>query len=396
MMPEGWKTYKLEEVATIIGGGTPSTANENNWNGNIPWLTPRDLTNYNFRFISRGERSITEDGLKDSSAKLLPKGTVLLTSRAPIGYLAIAKNPICTNQGFKSLIPQGNKTDTNFLYYLLKNNTEYIKSLGVGTTFAEISGNILKNIEFQFPASVDEQSRIASILSSLDDKIELNLQMNKTLEAIAQTIFKEWFVDFRFPGFDGELVGGLPKGWKKGTLGKEFRVIMGQSPPGESYNETGEGSTFFQGRTDFGYRFPENRMYTTSPSRMASKYDTLISVRAPVGDINMALENCCIGRGLSSVRHTSGAYSYTYYAMKSLSGVFKGFDGEGTIFGSINKTNFENIDMLVPETRVINEFEIKINTIDEKILNNSLEIKTLTQLRDLLLPKLMIGKIRVA
>jgi len=242
---------------------------------------------------------------------------------------------------------------------------------------------------------LEEQSRIASILSSLDDKIELNLRMNKTLEAIAQAIFKEWFVDFRFPGFDGELVDGLPKGWRRGKLGDGFKLVMGQSPPGESYNEIGNGTAFYQGRTDFGFRFPENRMYTTVPMRMAKKLDTLVSVRAPVGDINMAMEECCIGRGLSAIRHSSGAYSYTYYGMKHIENIFKGFEGEGTVFGSINKTNFENISMILPDSIVVGKFEKFVNPIDEKILNNSCEIKTLTEIRDSLLPKLMTGKIKV-
>lgn len=230
-MLEGWKPYQLGDVAEIIGGGTPSTGIAEYWDGTISWLTPRDLTNYNYRYIKKGERSITESGLRNSSTRMLPKGTVLLTSRAPIGYLAIAENPVCTNQGFKSFIADDTKVDNLFLYYMLKNNIEQIKSLGTGTTFAEVSGNILKGVEFIFPESISEQYRIASILSSLDDKIELNFQMNKTLEAITQAIFKEWFVDFKFPGFDGELVDGLPKGWRMGNVIDLFQLQRGYDLP---------------------------------------------------------------------------------------------------------------------------------------------------------------------
>jgi len=190
-------------------------------------------------------------------------------------------------------------------------------------------------------------------------------------------------------------VDGLPKGWRMGKLGEEFKLIMGQSPLGETLNETGEGMIFYQGRTDFSFRFPENRIYTTSPSRIAEKLDTLVCVRAPVGDINMAIERCCIGRGLSSVRHKSGAYSYTYYTMKNIEPIFKGFESEGTVFGSINKINFENIEIVAPPKKVLLQFEVLVNSLDEKILNNSVEIKSLTQIRDRLLPKLMTGKIEV-
>jgi type I restriction enzyme S subunit len=268
----------------------------------------------------------------------------------------------------------------------------------VQASYGSVQQNIasrktVEDIKINLPP-INEQERIISILSSLDGKIELNLQMNMTLESIAQAIFKEWFVDFRFPGFVGELMGGLPRGWREGRLGEDFKLLMGQSPPGVSYNEIGAGKIFFQGRTDFGFRFPENRMYTTAPNRMAEKLDTLVSVRAPVGDINMAKENCCIGRGLSAVRHTSGAYSYTYYMMKSIDKIFKGYEGEGTVFGSINKTNFENISVVIPDRQVIEYFEKLINPIDQRILLNSNEIATLTTIRDTLLPKLMTGKIR--
>jgi type I restriction enzyme S subunit len=386
-----WQSYKLIEVADIIGGGTPSTNKDMYFGGNIAWLTPKDLTNWSDKYIERGERNITDEGLKNSSARLMPAGTVLMTSRAPIGYLAIAKNKIATNQGFKSFIVNDTKVNNEFLYYLLKANIELIKSKGTGSTFPEVSASILKDIEFKFP-SIRIQKEIVSILSSIDDKIELNRQMNQTLEDTARAIFKEWFVDFNFPGFDGKLVNGLPKGWKMGKLGEDFNLIMGQSPPGESYNETGKGKIFFQGRTDFGFRYPTIRIFTTEPTRAANKFDTLVSVRAPVGDINMALNDCCIGRGLSAIRHKTGSYSYTYYMMKSLTNVFKGFEGDGTVFGSINRLNFENIEITIPPEAIVNQFEKTVNDIDEKIFNNSMEITSLISLRDRLLPNLVTGK----
>jgi len=269
-----------------------------------------------------------------------------------------------------------------------------VYQLATGDIRFNISQESLANIEIEIPDTAT-QKEIAQILTSLDDKIELNLQMNQTLEAMAQAIFKEWFVNFNFPGFDGELVDGLPKGWRMGNLGDEFNLIMGQSPPGTSYNEIGEGMVFYQGRTDFGFRFPTNRLYTTEPKRIAKPLDTLVSVRAPVGDINMANEMCCVGRGLSSVRHKSDAYSFTYYMMKNLEPVFNGFEGEGTVFGSINKSNFESIEIIVPSNEIIYEFETVVNPLDDKILENTKQIQTLTQTRDTLLPKLMSGQLEI-
>ncbi|QEQ58885.1 restriction endonuclease subunit S [Haemophilus influenzae biotype aegyptius] len=190
-----WKVMKLSEVATIVGGGTPSSSKSEYFeNGNIPWITPKDLSGYNKRYISKGERNITELGLKNSSAKLLPKNTVLLTSRAPIGYIAIASNEISTNQGFKSLVLNDGHIP-EFFYYLLKNNVHILESRATGSTFKEISGQILKDTELSIPTP-DIQQKIVDILSPLDDKIELNTQINQTLEQIAQALFKSWFVDF--------------------------------------------------------------------------------------------------------------------------------------------------------------------------------------------------------
>ena len=224
-----WKKLKIEYCAEVIGGGTPSTKKKEYWDGDISWITPKDLSNYNNRYISKGSRNISEKGLKYSSARLLPKNSVLLTTRAPIGYLAISKKELATNQGFKSLIMK-NGNVPEFFYYLLKNNINKLLQYASGTTFMELNATNLKSIEFYIP-EVKEQKRIASILSALDDKIELNNKTNKILEEMAQTIFKEWFINFNFPNEDGkpykksggEMIdselGKIPKGWKVGTIG---------------------------------------------------------------------------------------------------------------------------------------------------------------------------------
>ena len=193
-MSANWSLMKLSEAAEVIGGGTPPTKDNNHYGGDIPWITPKDLSNHSCRYISCGNRSITELGLKKSSAKLLPKGTVLFTSRAPIGYVAIAKNPVSTNQGFKNLVLKENYVP-EFFYYLLKANVGIFESRASGSTFNEVSGQIVKDTELKIPP-YDTQKRISRILGSLDSKIELNHQINQTLEAIAQAIFKSWFVDF--------------------------------------------------------------------------------------------------------------------------------------------------------------------------------------------------------
>ena len=176
-----WIECKISDIGTVVGGATPSTnIHENYENGTIPWITPKDLSTFSGRYIQRGERNITEVGLKSCSTQLLPKNTVLFSSRAPIGYVAIASNDLCTNQGFKSVIPNKN-TDPNFLYYLLKYNKERIEGMGSGTTFKEVSGNTMKNITVYVPEDKKVQEKIASILASIDDKIEENERINNNL-----------------------------------------------------------------------------------------------------------------------------------------------------------------------------------------------------------------------
>lgn len=177
-----WKECTIADLGEVVGGATPSTKKlEYYEDGNIPWITPKDLSNFNGRYIYHGERNITELGMKSCLTRLLPKNTVLFSSRAPIGYVAIAANAMCTNQGFKSVIPNSN-TDFMFLYYLLKFNKNKIENMGSGTTFKEVSGNTMRSIKVCVPTSTSKQRKIAAILATIDDKIELNTAINENLQ----------------------------------------------------------------------------------------------------------------------------------------------------------------------------------------------------------------------
>ena len=178
-----WKECTISDIGIVIGGATPSTKKNENYDGGmIPWITPKDLSSFSGRYIKQGERNITEIGLKSCSTQLLPAHSILFSSRAPIGYIAIAQNEVCTNQGFKSVVPNKD-IDYLFLYYLLKYNTEKIEHMGSGTTFKEISGNTMKNIRVKVPVTIENQKKIASILDVIDSKIEKNMQINKNLVA---------------------------------------------------------------------------------------------------------------------------------------------------------------------------------------------------------------------
>ena len=180
-----WKECTIADLGEVVGGATPSTRKPENYeNGDIAWITPKDLSTFNGRFIFRGERNITEIGLNSCSTRLLPPNTVLFSSRAPIGYVAIAAKEMCTNQGFKSVIPNAD-TDYMFLYYLLKYNRDSIENMGSGTTFKEVSGNTMKSIKVRVPVDKEEQQRIGTILSAIDDRIEQNIAINENLRLYA-------------------------------------------------------------------------------------------------------------------------------------------------------------------------------------------------------------------
>ena len=279
-----------------------------------------------------------------------------------------------------------------------------------------LNRNHLHQAQVRFPAEVAEQRTIAQILGTLDDKIELNRQLNESLEELVRAIFKDWFVDFgpvraklegRDTGLPEQLaalfpdrlveseLGGIPEGWEVGTVGECFDLTMGQSPPGSTYNEHSEGLPFFQGRSDFGFRYPQNRKFCTAPTRIAQPGDTLVSVRAPVGDINMAWERCCIGRGVAALRHKSATMSYSYYSTWTIQRELQAYEHTGTVFGAINKGQFEALRVIEPSPDIVAAFDSYAQSLDGKIRSNTAESRTLTALRDTLLPKLVSGELRL-
>lgn len=262
-----------------------------------------------------------------------------------------------------------------------------------------------------------EQEAIAEVFGSLDDKIELNRKTNETIEAIARALFKSWFIDFdpvrakaegRAPvGMDVETarlfpsefvdsqLGTIPTGWRAATLGESSKLVMGQSPPGDTYNEARAGVPFFQGSTDFGFRFPSLRVFCTAPTRHARVGDSLVSVRAPVGEMNMARVDCALGRGVAAVRHGSGSRSFTYYLVGAMGPHFARYNGEGTVFGSINKSGFESIVHVEPPPELVRAFDAIVGPLDDCIEVTSSESEALAALRDALLPRLLSGELRL-
>jgi type I restriction enzyme S subunit len=415
LAPADWHVKAIEDVCTrVTSGGTPSRREPSYYvDGIWPWVKTQELQD---KWLDDTEEHITAEAVSASSAKVLPKNTVLVAMYgATVGQLGVLRRPMTCNQACSALVVDPKMADYRYVFFQLLHARTQLKSLATGAAQQNLSGVLIKSLRFPFPP-LSEQRAIAHILGTLDDKIELNRRMNETLEAMARALFKSWFVDFDpvrakaagcdpglpkpladlFPDFleDSEL-GEIPKGWEVGSIDDEFDLTMGQSPPGETYNEVGEGLPFYQGRADFSFRFPTRRVYCTAPTRFSKAGDTLVSVRAPVGDINMASEDCAIGRGVAAARHKTGSRSYSYQFMQSIEEVFARFEAEGTVFGSIGKRDFHAIPCVRPPRELVLAYEARVSPLDDRIEVNELESRTLVTLRDALLPKLISGELRV-
>jgi type I restriction enzyme S subunit len=384
-----WKECKLGDAPFEIIDGDRGVnypkQDEFSQNGYCLFLNAKNVTTDGFSFnecyfISKEKDQILRKGK-------LQRNDIVLTTRGTVGNIGffndrIPYENIRLNSGMVIIRPDPKGILPEYTHQLFKYLKSDFDAFATGSAQPQLPIRDLKEISFLLPP-LPEQRAIAGVLSSLDDKIDLLHRQNKTLEGMAEALWRKMFVEEVDPG------------WKKGKLGEEMKIIMGQSPPGNSYNENKQGALFFQGRAEFGYRFPEARLYCTEPKRYAKKYDTLVSVRAPVGDINMVFEDCCIGRGLAAIRHNKGFISYTFYKIRSLKDEFDSFEQQGTVFGSIGKDEFKGIDTFIAPERVVREFENNAKPIDDKIFTNSIQIRTLSHLRDMLLPKLMSGEMRV-
>jgi len=285
-----------------------------------------------------------------------------------------------------------------------------------GSIMPSLNQKVLDRLPLWLPRE-KEQQKIAAVLSALDAKIDCNNRINAELEAMAKTLYDYWFVQFDFP-FDftqnkpdkngkpykssgGKMVYNptlkreIPAEWKDRRLGQIANITMGQSPPGESLNGAGHGIEFFQGSTDFGWHFPTVRQYTTKPARMAKRGDILLSVRAPVGDMNIADLNCCIGRGLATLNSKEGYDGFLFYVMRYLKHIFDRRNSEGTTFGSITKDDLHSLKLIYPPTELLKEYDEIVSKYNQMVFARTMENQQLAQLRDWLLPMLMNGQVMV-
>lgn len=397
-----WNEFTISAIGDVIGGGTPSTKHDEYYNDEIAWITPKDLSNFKGRYISRGERSISQKGYDNSSAQMMPAGTVLFSSRAPIGYVAIAKNELCTNQGFKSVVPHPEVCDSEFLYYLLCYRKHDIEAIASGTTFMEVSGTALKNFVVRMP-DISTQKKIASVLSSLDKRIEGNNLINHNLEEQAKAIFKSWFLDFSaldnpdFYSYEGVT---CPVGWRVSYLADIADYLNGLAM--QKYRPD-EG--------DFGYpvlkikelrqrmcdKDSERCSFHIKPEYIVHDGDVIFSWSGSLLVDFWCGGECGLNQHLFKVSSTKYDkwfyYSWTQYHLNEFIAIAA---DKATTMGHIKREHLQSATVLVPPADIYNEIGKLLGPIYEAITRNRIESKMLAQLRDSLLPKLMSGEIDVS
>ena len=314
------------------------------------------------------------------------------------------------SQDVAKIICNEDLLDKDFAFYLISSALvkQQLSAAAQQTKIRHTSPDKIKDCTVWIP-ELSEQKRIGKLLRSIDRKIELNRAINQNLEAMAKQLYDYWFVQFDFPNGEGKpykssggkmvwnekLKREIPQGWNNGMLIDIANITMGQSPDGSSYNEVGEGMLFYQGSTDFGMRFPSVRQYTTAPSRYAKRGDILMSVRAPVGSINIANNDCCIGRGLSAINSKLGSTTHLYYILNDLRIAFEQRNAAGTTFGSITKEDLYSLPIIIPSHEVIRAFDKICSPMFDRQMILGEEIDNLIKQRDGLLPLLMNGQVSV-
>lgn len=373
---------------------------------------------FNNYFVPDTLNDLMASSEKEKERYSIKSGDIFLTRTSEVvdelamSCVAVKDYPNATFSGFlKRLRPtQDNITYPKFMAFYLRSPMfrKTMTNNAVMTLRASLNEAIFSYLELLLPA-YSEQKKAGDLLYLLNHKIALNNRINAELEGMAKTLYDYWFVQFDFPDANGKpykTSGGkmeynttlkreIPAGWAVKTLSQIADITMGQSPAGETYNDNGIGTLFFQGSTDFGWLFPTPRQYTTSPARMAKKGDILLSVRAPVGDMNIANADCCIGRGLAALNSKSGSDGFLFYVMKYFKQVFDRRNAEGTTFGSMTKDDLHSLQVVCPEPELLKRYDGIVSEYNKMIFTRSLENQELIKLRDWLIPLFMNGQVTV-
>ena len=386
-----WIECTLDKLGEIVSGATPSTKCEDYYGGSIPWITPKDLSSFNGRYITKGERNLTEKGLASCSAQMMPKDAVLFTSRAPIGYVAIASQSVCTNQGFKSIVVN-EKADPLFVYYLLKYNKDDIEAMGSGTTFKEVSGKTMRAVKVHIPLDVNYQRQIAAVLDSLDTKIENNEKINDHLEQQAITIFRERFLtDPESKGWPLVTLGSLTSLVSRGIAPKytdnSAQIVLNQKCIREHYIDVSLG-----------------RLHVPKViNEKWLKYGDLLINSTGEGTLGRSAQVWFVPESMTVDSHITivRAKSQLLWFYIGFWGISHEREIEALHTGSTGQTELPRdrvkaMELYLPDNDTLTHFNDVITPLVSTIVVNHRENAHLASIRDTLLPKLMSGEIDVS
>lgn len=403
-----WEEFKIIDIkatsdyALATGPFGSSIGSQYFQDEGIPVIRGSNLsTEVSTRLDEEGLVFISEELAKKFERSSVKKGDLIFTCWGTINQIGLIderatfEKYIVSNKQMK-LTPNTEVVSSLFLYYYFSRYEvqQTILSSNIGSSVPGFNLGQLKEFRVQLPP-LPTQQKIASILSAYDDLIDNNLKRIRLLEEAAQNLYREWFVKFRFPGWEEVgMVNGLPEGWGRTTLGELCNLTMGQSPSSDFYNENGEGLPFHQGVTNYGDRFVSHKTYCTNETRIADEGDILCSVRAPVGRLNVTLDKIIIGRGLSAIRNKADLQSFQFYQLKNHF-VQEDMIGGGTIFSSVTKKELESQLLVRPSKELMKKFEWVCKPIDEQIKTLNIQNQKLKEARDILLPRLMNGTIEI-
>ncbi|RLF43262.1 MAG: restriction endonuclease subunit S [Thermoplasmata archaeon] len=401
-IPKEWRLVKLGDIVEdILTGATPSRGKKEYWkNGSIPWLTNNEVSEEIINYIYDTKEKVTEKALRETNIKLIPPNSLILSLTASVGKVAINKVPITTNQQFNTLILK-RSVIAEFLGYYLIFSKKRIEQLGGSTTFKFISKETIKSFLIPLPP-LPEQKAIANILSTVDEAIqkvdEVIAKTERLKKGLMQKLLTRGIGHKEFK-YSKELGCGIPKEWKVVKLGDVTEIVMGQSPPGNTYNEKGEGIPLINGPSEFGEKYPVKVKWTTNPTKTTIGNDVLICVRGhTTGRLNMSDGIYCIGRGVAAIRGLKNRISnfFIYYMLEKFQNkIFQQSYAAGSTFPNITYSGLQNIKIPLPPLPEQQKIAEILSTVDKKLELEKKRKEKLERIKKGLMNDLLTGRKRV-
>ena len=381
---DAWEQRKLGDIADIVGGGTPSTGNQSYWDGDIDWYAPAEIADQ--IYANSSQKKITGLGYENSSAKMLPPGTVLFTSRAGIGKTAILTRKGCTNQGFQSIVPHRGELDSYFIFSRTEELKRYGELVGAGSTFVEVSGKQMAVMELMMPPTMREQQTIGGFFQQLDNLITLHQRKFEKLTNVKKSMLEKMFPqngssypEIRFKGFTDP--------WEQRKLGDVVQITMGQSPDGSTYSDEPSDYILVQGNADLQNGWVCPRIWTTQITKKADAGDLIMSVRAPAGAMGKTAYNAVIGRGVAAIK--GNEFIYQLLVKMDMDGFWKTLSC-GSTFESLNSDNIKNAEVKVPTTAEQVQIGDFFRQLDNLITLHQRELEKLQNIKKSMLEKMFV------